>query len=1013
MRPQTPRLLSKVLLMSLTVITPVFNSADLVAQFENVILSQVDRPDAVVFVDDGSRDGTGAELKRAARALDSASVRCRIVTHSENRGRGAARQSGLAAVETEYVTWLDIDDLFGPRRISRLRHALFHTDVNGGPWLLSTPYTLCQARRINSCQVIPSRPVATVAALYDGTRGPRTLQLQALAGPAASFQRIGFDSDLNWAEDLDFILRFLDAGGQVQAVDKTDPDAPQAEDVIYFQSFTRTGRKHVEEANRQVYTKSRSIMLRHGIDPDAELTRKTENYIAQFSLRPSASETEGDLGGINLPSWKGQKEVFLSPTDTAVAVIPQGQRVDLYGIIKAFTQGADRLRRTRSEGTLQVFEDHRISREPSGRFGLQSAGRMISTHDSGPLSSWADSAIPTGRFQPTFSRLEDSSSPLFISFFAGAPFYRTCAERLSQQLDQFSIDYQICEFIPEAGIDWTRVCRKKISYYISQRRRHGREIFWIDVDAQLIGDPRGLGAGNSNGIGAFLRNFSNLVDFDSSSFSRLLHPGYLRFGKGDIIDDFFTHLEKVDAAGPNNATDDWVLQEALGSFPRSMTFTLFPPKAVITSNESERSKDAIFFHTDSGNVATAARTAAQHQSKALLPTRQLPVLREGARLAMKRGELRDAASFYKRIRQIAPEDADTLTRLLGVYDRLGETKKYTYHFNRAKQDPALRGAVLRAELDRLYGIGDWGEANKVGQRLIDSGKPEDAAFSRSRAYRHSFDQDAAEAGIADEDRVSMMWWEQPFPGNLGDIIGPYVVRAMTGIPPRYSKTSPRLLSIGSIIRFGRAGDTIWGSGSATKLQELNPHAQYKAVRGPLTRDLVLKAGAPCPEVYGDPAWFLPLIRPCRDVPKTHKLGLIRHFTHESRPLDIAPDVRSIGIIRDSAVEIENFLDEINSCEAIITTSLHGLIIAQAYGIPAAWAIDTASGRQIHGDGMKFADYALSVGMPEPVPFDLGSVARVDETLSAICTHEPTNPIDLRRLADAAPFEIMDSFRKLL
>lgn len=998
--------------MTLSVITPVFNAAAVVGHFTGNILGQVDKPDAVIFVDDGSQDCTAAALAAAAARLNAAGVQCQIVTHPNNMGRGAARQSGLAATNTTYVTWLDIDDLFGPLRIARLRVALLARAMQAGLWLLATPYTLCQARRISVRQPVLPRAVSNVAALYTAKTGPRTLQLQALAGPLEAFRSVGFDADISWSEDLDFVLRFLDAGGRVDVVDSADTGAPQAEDVIYFQSFTRTGRDQVEGGNRRVYDKNRSIFDRNGIDPDAELARKIETYITRFTTHPEEDAPPSALrdAGPDLSQNEGEAWMFIAPDDTPVLFASTGLEWDT--IIAAFVEGADRLRRSSTQDTLHTIVDHRITRASGGLFDLQDGGRIV-TSDLGLVASWADTTAPSGRFQPVFSRLSDPATPLFISFFAGAPFYRECAKRLAAQLDAFGVDYQICEFIPDAGIDWTRICRKKIAYYTAQHRRHGRPIFWIDTDSQLVGDPRSLGTGQDSDIGAFLRNFTYLVDFDPLRFARLLHPGYLRFGTGKKMAAFFAHMDDVDRAAPENATDDWVLQEALSTFGEALKFTLFPPSAVVTTNEAERTPDTVFQHTDSGNVSAAAKTAAQHEAQAMSPERQLPVLREGARVAMTRGELRDAASFYKRIRQVAPEDTDSLVRLLGVYDRLGEVKKYAYHFDRAKKTPALRGAALRADLDRLYNAGQLDDATKVGQTLIDTGTAEEQAFARSRAYRHGFDVEAVTKGISDDDRVRMMWWEQPFPGNLGDIIGPYVIRAMTGVPPRYSKSSPRLLSIGSIIRFAKAGDTVWGAGAAAQLQELDPLATFRAVRGPLTRDLVLKAGAACPEVYGDPAWFLPLIRPCRDVAKTHRLGLIRHFTHETRPLDVAPDVREIGIIRDSVAGIEAFLDEMNACDAIISTSLHGLIIAQAYGIPAIWAIDTASGRQIHGDGMKFTDYALSVGMPETVPFDLASVPRINAALAAICTHLPTRPIDLKRLANAAPFKISEAFQALL
>lgn len=1017
--------------MSLSVIAPVFNGVELVAQFTDVMLAQTDLPDAVVFVDDGSRDGTADALRNAARRLKGAGILCEIVSHPENRGRGAARQSGIAAVGTDFVTWLDVDDIFGPMRIARLRSALARQKLteHDEQWLLSTPYTVCRAGRIGLRQMMPARSIDTFSELYSVTSGPRTLQLQSLAGPTAAFRAEGFDAGLNWSEDLDFILRFLDSGGRIQASDTTDPTLPQAEDVIYFQSFARTARASVEEANRRVYDKNRAIFLRHDIDPDAEFKRKQEGYIARFPARPdlrAAADTADGLqpgtdlqrgSGPQLPMLfdDGASVSFITPYDIAIDPVWDASRsMTWHDIVDAFCRGADRLRCVKKDAAQRVVVNYRITRSTNGLFGLDHEGRMIAPADTAEmLSTWADAMAPSGRFQPVFSRLEDVSAPLFISFFAGAPSYRADAVRLAQQLEKFGVDYQICEFTPNAGIDWSHICRKKISYYSAQRQRHRRPVFWIDVDTKLLGDPRKLGSGQEGDIGAFLRNFNYLPRFDPFQSTRLLHPGYLRFGTGSAVDAFFAHMETVNTNAPDNATDDWVLQEALATFKGSLGFTLFPPSAMVTSDEAARGPETIFQHSDSGNVAAASKIAAQHEARALAPERQLPVLREGARAAMKRGDLREASVFYKRIGEVSPQDTDALIRLLGVYDRLGDGKKYSHHYERAKNDPALRSAALRADMDRLYREEKPHEAARLGQTLIESGSAEDAAFVRSRAFRHGFDVQALARGISKADRVAMMWWEQPFPGNLGDIIGPYVVGALTGIPPRFSKASPRLLSIGSIIRFAKAGDTVWGSGAAAFTQVIDPQARFRAVRGPLTRDLVLKAGAECPEVYGDPAWFLPLIRPCRNVKKTHKLGLIRHFTHEAQPLDVAPDVRQIGILRGSVAEIEAFLDEMNACEAIISTSLHGLIIAQAYGIPAMWAVDTASNRQIHGDGMKFTDYALSVGMPKHDPFDLASVPRIDGSLVAQFVHAPTRHINLRQLADAAPFAVTQEFQALL
>lgn len=163
-----------------------------------------------------------------------------------------------------------------------------------------------------------------------------------------------------------------------------------------------------------------------------------------------------------------------------------------------------------------------------------------------------------------------------------------------------------------------------------------------------------------------------------------------------------------------------------------------------------------------------------------------------------------------------------------------------------------------------------------------------------------------------------------------------------------------------------------------------------------------------PEVYGDPAWFLPKIYNPQ-VEKKHKLGMILHVAHRGAVKNIDPDVKLIDIRRVGPDEIEAFIRELLSCEAVLSTSLHGVIVAHAYGIPVRWCVAPKAKKRISGDGMKFEDYFQSVGRSAPEPLNLNSLDRVGSDLAAVCTDNPETPIDLKALADAAPFRVKTIF----
>jgi hypothetical protein len=81
-------------------------------------------------------------------------------------------------------------------------------------------------------------------------------------------------------------------------------------------------------------------------------------------------------------------------------------------------------------------------------------------------------------------------------------------------------------------------------------------------------------------------------------------------------------------------------------------------------------------------------------------------------------------------------------------------------------------------------------------------------------------------------------------------------------------------------------------------------------------------------------------------------------------------------------------------------------VAHAYGIPARWCEVSGDAGRVPGDGTKFRDYLLSVGLDPAPPFLLTPHSRVESALAAEALGRfPRRGVDLTALAAAAPFKI--------
>ena len=95
-----------------SVIIPVFNRQRMIVECLDNVAQQARLPDVVVVVDDGSTDRTGDAVREWIDARPD-TPRWHLLTLAENVGAAAARNRGLAAAaESEFVAFLDSDDLW-------------------------------------------------------------------------------------------------------------------------------------------------------------------------------------------------------------------------------------------------------------------------------------------------------------------------------------------------------------------------------------------------------------------------------------------------------------------------------------------------------------------------------------------------------------------------------------------------------------------------------------------------------------------------------------------------------------------------------------------------------------------------------------------------------------------------------------------------------------------------------------------------------------------------------------
>jgi len=213
--------------------------------------------------------------------------------------------------------------------------------------------------------------------------------------------------------------------------------------------------------------------------------------------------------------------------------------------------------------------------------------------------------------------------------------------------------------------------------------------------------------------------------------------------------------------------------------------------------------------------------------------------------------------------------------------------------------------------------------------------------------------------------VPTYWWDgHP---NFGDDLTPWLLPDYGLVPVHRSPKEARLAGVGSIIEFlpDSFDGAIWGSGLIEERPRMLPAAKFLAVRGRHTRELVGQSDS---VAVGDPGILV--ARHLRRPRVRWELGVVPHGHHRSH--EGLAWLASRGAERVHVINVHQraraAVREIASCAVVLTTSLHGLVTADSFGIPAVW---TVLDPPLDGGDFKFRDYesAVSPGRTRFVAFD--------------------------------------------
>jgi len=541
-----------------------------------------------------------------------------------------------------------------------------------------------------------------------------------------------------------------------------------------------------------------------------------------------------------------------------------------------------------------------------------------------------------------------ATNAIVCSFYTADDYYKSHASRLKANLESLGIPYELREISKQPGDDWADICRKKVGFIAEVCVAHpDKKVFWIDVDCEIFSIPDFILNSTADIIG-FQRGFSSPVNIGYERRGRFWEPCFWGINTTAQARGMIAAAAEFEAVATVKATDDFFFEAAWRSVSPNLTFQIIPSNCAVDKGRgSLEGHEAFFRFGSSGQVDNFKNKVEQHKGNN----------------KKKLGIKKELLKFAQVVEEKLPEDLSNKAR--SIVDASGITGFLT-----GKKHQNVSSKII----GEIVAAGKAGDAEKFNNSftfLQSTSLPtrnENAAIKAASSY-------LSYSSKPSDKRIYLSWWENPYPGNYGDWLTPYIFSHYTenriifqGLTSRAIKK--HIVSLGSVGRFIKSNSVVVGTGVSSFKYPLNPKADYVSVRGPHTADLLVQSGGPKIENFGDPGIVLSKILPLTRGKTNGKVALVRHHTHLQAPVILPSNFDELSVLLSHPDDIVSFIKKLNEYDSVVTSAMHVLITCHSYGIPCALVVFKGFEEYVHGDGIKYLDYALGAGVkaisPTPI-----------------------------------------------